>query len=35
VEEHTPGHYYWPDLDVDLSLSIIRDPKRYPLTAKR
>jgi hypothetical protein len=35
VEEPTPGHYYWPDPDVDLSLSIIRSPGRHPLTAKR
>lgn len=34
VEEPTPGHYYWPDLDVDLSLQIIRDPQRFPLKAK-
>ena len=23
VEEPTPGHFYWPDLDVDLSEEII------------
>jgi hypothetical protein len=34
VEEPTPGHYRWPDLDVDLSLQIIRNPKRFPLKAK-
>jgi Protein of unknown function (DUF2442) len=34
VEEPTPGHYYWPDLDVDLSLNILKDPGRFPLTAK-
>jgi Protein of unknown function (DUF2442) len=34
VEEPTPGHYHWPDLDVDLSLRSIRNPGRYPLTAK-
>jgi len=34
VEEPTAGHYYWPDLDVDLSLQIIRDPARFPLKAK-
>lgn len=34
VEEPTQGHYYWPALDVDLSLNIIRDPARYPLKAK-
>jgi hypothetical protein len=34
VEEPTPGHYHWPDLDVDLSPQIIRNPQRFPLTAK-
>jgi len=33
VEEPTPGHYHWPDLDVDLNLQIIRNPERFPLTA--
>lgn len=26
------GHLYWPDLDVDLSVSSIEHPDRYPLT---
>ena len=34
VEEPSPGHYYWPDLEVDLSLKIIRNPAHYPLAAK-
>lgn len=33
VEEPTPGHYYWPDLDVDLSRAIIADPSQFPLKA--
>ena len=33
VEEPSPGHYHWPDLDVDLSLQIIRNPQRFPLKA--
>lgn len=33
VEEPTPGHFYWPDLDVDLSLKIIEAPQKYPLKA--
>ena len=33
VEEPSPGHYYWPDLDVDLSLKIIERPGDYPLKA--
>lgn len=31
VEEPHPGHLYWPDLDVDLSLEIIQHPERFPL----
>ena len=34
VEEHSPGHFYWPDLDVDLSQEIIEHPARFPLKAK-
>lgn len=34
VEEPTPGHFYWPDIDVDLSEEIIEHPERFPLTAK-
>lgn len=34
VEELTPGHFYWPDLDVDLGIDIIENPDRYPLKAK-
>lgn len=28
-------HLYWADLDVDLELESIRDPKQYPLVAKQ
>jgi len=31
VEEPTPGHFYWPDLDVDLGLETIAHPERFPL----
>ena len=31
VQEPSPGHFYWPDLDVDLSLEIIEHPERFPL----
>ena len=31
VEEVTPGHYYWPGLDVDLTEEIISHPERFPL----
>ena len=34
VEEPYPGHFYWPDLDVDLTAEIIEDPERFPLKAK-
>ena len=34
VEEPTPGHYYWPDLDVDLTTERIEHPERYPLKVK-
>lgn len=34
VEEQTPGHFYWPDLDVDLTEEIIQHPERFPLKSK-
>lgn len=34
VAEPNPGHFYWPDLDVDLGLESIEHPERFPLTAK-
>ncbi len=34
VEEPTPGHYYWPDLDIDLTADIIDHPERFPLKSK-
>jgi hypothetical protein len=33
VEEPTPGHFYWPDLDIDLTAEIIEHPERFPLRA--
>ena len=33
LEEPQPGHLYWPDLDVDLSLETIQHPERFPLIA--
>lgn len=27
-------HLYWPDLDVDLSLSIIEEPEKFELISK-
>ncbi|MGA2163038.1 MAG: DUF2442 domain-containing protein [Solirubrobacteraceae bacterium] len=34
LEQPRPGHLYWPDLDVDLSVDSIEHPSRYPLKAK-
>ena len=34
VEEPSPGHFFWPDLDVDLTPEIIEHPERFPLKAK-
>ena len=34
VQEPTPGHFYWPDLDVDLGVETIRHPDRFPLRAR-
>ncbi len=31
VEEPSEGHFYWPDLDVDLTEEIIEHPERFPL----
>ena len=27
-------HLYWPELDVDLTINIIRNPEKYKLVAK-
>lgn len=34
IQEPFPNHFYWPDLDVDLSKEIIINPGRFPLKAK-
>ena len=34
VEEQSSGHYYWPDIDVDLTNEMIEHPERFPLKAK-
>jgi hypothetical protein len=33
VEQPSEGHFYWPDLDVDLTVDIIEHPERFPLKA--
>ena len=34
VEEQSSGHFYWPDIDVDLTEEMIEHPNRFPLKAK-
>ncbi len=31
VEELSPGHFHWPELDVDLGVESIEHPERFPL----
>ena len=33
VEEPSPNHFHWPDLDVDLGMRTIEDPQSFPLVA--
>lgn len=35
VHEPSLGHYYWPDLDVDLCRDTILHPERFPMKAKK
>ena len=35
VQELSAGHFYWPDIDVDLDLERIQHPERFPLAAKK
>ncbi|GMQ96391.1 MAG: DUF2442 domain-containing protein [Gammaproteobacteria bacterium] len=34
VEEPSPGHFYWPELDVDLGIQSIEHPEQFPLKTK-
>ncbi|MBM3493547.1 MAG: DUF2442 domain-containing protein [Armatimonadetes bacterium] len=34
VIEPSPGHLYWPDLDVDLTIASIEHPEDYPLVSR-
>jgi len=34
VEWPSKNHLYWPQLDIDLSIESVRDPKAFPLVAK-
>ena len=33
VEEQSTNHFYWPDIDVDLTLESIEHPEWFPLKA--
>ncbi len=33
VKEQSVGHFWWPDLDVDLTVEIIEHPERFPLVS--
>ena len=34
VEEPYQGHFYWPVIDVDLTVKMIEHPGRFPLKAR-
>ena len=34
IQEISPQHFYWPDIDVDLDLERIKHPHRFPLVAR-
>jgi len=34
VEQVAPGHFRWPDLDIDIDIDSIEHPEKYPLKAK-
>ncbi len=34
VEKQGANHFYWPDIDVDLTIESIEHPERFPLKAK-
>ena len=34
VVEQSPGHFYWPDFDVDLTEEIIENPECFLLKAR-
>ena len=33
LEQPFVNHFYWPDLDVDLSTEIIKNPEKFPIKA--
>jgi len=30
IEEVSPGHFYWPELDIDLGIDTIEHLEKYP-----
>ena len=34
VERPSPDHLYWPQLDIDLSVESVRNPKAFPLVSQ-
>ena len=34
VEWPTPGHLFWPLLDIDLSVDSIRNPSAFPMVSR-
>ena len=34
VQWPSPDHLYWPELDIDLAVASIRDPKSFPLVSR-
>ncbi len=34
VTNPSPGHFYWPDLDIDISEESIEHPERFPLVSQ-
>ena len=34
VERPQPHHLYWPELDIDLDVESIEDPRRFPLVSR-
>ena len=34
IEQPRPGHFYWSELDVDLTLGMIEHPEKYPEVSK-
>lgn len=35
LEQLSPTQVYWPDLDIDIDLTALEEPERFPLEFKR